>query len=277
MKMNIPAEILIIIFNQLIIIDQRNLVRCNKHLYQLYPLLKKYELEFLKLIHESKFISGYKMNIYNDNIYALESVYYGREDILEKYIDNKTGNSFIYRSSKLYYNLAARNSSICKLLFKKYSIFTESIMNGVASSGNLELLKWIRKKGYEITLHVSNTASINGQLEVLKWIYENDNTNIINFICEHVAKYGYLEILKWAREKGFAMDRFTCSNAALNNHIEILKWAYENGCPWDESTCKNLALNGQLAVLKWARENGCPWNYHVCANAAKNGDLEMLK
>ena len=48
--------------------------------------------------------------------------------------------------------------------------------------------------------------------------------------------------------------------AAKYGHLEVLKWARENGCPWDEVTCAYAAKGGHLDVLKWARENGCPWD-----------------
>ena len=52
----------------------------------------------------------------------------------------------------------------------------------------------------------------------------------------------------------------TCERAARYGHLEVLKWARANGCPWDEDTCFFAAQGGHLEVLQWARANGCRWD-----------------
>ena len=54
--MDLPLDIIILIFNYLIVIDQRNWIFCNKQLYQLSNLVKNSELIFIKLMYESKFV-----------------------------------------------------------------------------------------------------------------------------------------------------------------------------------------------------------------------------
>ena len=125
-------------------------------------------------------------------------------------------------------------------------------------------------------------------------------------VCKSAAKFGHLEIVKWARENGCPWEearctggeagaglsvpgprinylekinriKYTCAWAARRGHLEVLKWVRENGCPWDEKTCSWAAKGGHLATLKWARENGCPWDEETCANLAEGGHLETLK
>ena len=96
-------------------------------------------------------------------------------------------------------------------------------------------------------------------------------------LSKNLAKYGYLETLKWARENGCPWNKWTCSSAAQNGYLEILKWARENGCGWDGYTCTHAVIRGHLDVLKWARENGCEWDSNTCKFAAKGGHLEVLK
>ena len=61
-------------------------------------------------------------------------------------------------------------------------------------------------------------------------------------------------------EKGlfFRSSNTACKNWSGNGWLDCLKWAKEKGCPWDELTCACAAENGHLDCLNWAQENGCP-------------------
>lgn len=96
-------------------------------------------------------------------------------------------------------------------------------------------------------------------------------------LCYIIAKYGHLELLKWARANSCPWDERTCSSAAGGGHLDILEWAHANGCPWNSSTYACAALNGHLAVLPWARNNGCPWGSTTCKYIAGIGQLDILK
>ena len=43
--------------------------------------------------------------------------------------------------------------------------------------------------------------------------------------CPSAVGYGYLDLLKWARENACRWDEYTCVNAAEGGYLEILKWA----------------------------------------------------
>ena len=98
-----------------------------------------------------------------------------------------------------------------------------------------------------------------------------------NIICPSAAEGGHLEVLQWARAKGYPWDERTCMLAAKNGHLEVLKWARAHGCPWDEWTCACAAENGHLEVLQWARAHGCPWDEQTCKLAAEKGHRKVLK
>jgi hypothetical protein len=88
-------------------------------------------------------------------------------------------------------------------------------------------------------------------------------------LCNVAAKFGKLEVLKWARENGCEWSWRTCSEAAENGHLDVLKWTQENGCGWDFETCSAAARSGHLEVLQWAHENGCNWSERTCEEAAR--------
>ena len=117
---------------------------------------------------------------------------------------------------------------------------------------------------------------LNDEREILELLKTNLLKPCLN-ICIFAVENGYLEILKWSRDRKCVWINWICTCAAKNGHLEIIKWAREHGCPWDELTCAAAARNGHLETLKWARENGCPWDERTCVYAAKNGHLETLK
>ena len=106
----------------------------------------------------------------------------------------------------------------------------EKIMEEIAKSGDLDIMKWARSQGCPFG----------------RWT------------CAYAAKAGHLELLKWARSQGCRWDIWTCMYAAEGGHLELLKWARSQGCPWDEDTCSYAARGGHLELLKWARSQGCP-------------------
>ena len=167
--MDLPTDILNLIFNHLPIIDQRNWIKCCKQINQLYPLLKKSRKNFLKLIHESGFICDKKIDLNECEKYVLEYIYYDRENIPEKYFLEESKNLFT-RYSKLYYNIGARHLNICVKLCEKYSgkTHSQSLMNGAANVGNLKTLKWLHNY-CRINIYTCFFAASGNQVEILKW------------------------------------------------------------------------------------------------------------
>jgi hypothetical protein len=155
-------------------------------------------------------------------------------------------------------------------------------------------------KRYEILRHIDDVSRMvlrhvllqkpltyipNAQLDLVvsygteftKWFYRHGVINRGSYLSSVIAKYGNLELLKWALANGCDWDERTCSYAAYGGHLEVLKWAHANGCNWDTWTCSNAASNGHLDCLKWARANGCDWDVWTCSSAARNGHLNCLK
>jgi hypothetical protein len=128
------------------------------------------------------------------------------------------------------------------------------------NSTDLIVLCHVNKKYYGLVSDYGKINNINRKL-----------------ICDEIARYGYLEVLKWARENGCEWDSYTCHNAAENGHLEVLKWARENGCVWNSITCDYAAKNGNLEILKWAIENGCRMGPDICGVAYSYGHFEVIK
>ena len=119
-------------------------------------------------------------------------------------------------------------------------------------------------------------------------------------------RYSSFGTLRWARAEGLPWDGETCRAAARYGHVDIVRWAYSAGCHIDFNECgvqaargghismlgwlaqfptfkpdkwmaTTAARGGHLAALKWLHERGCHMHRWVIANAAYHGHLEMIK
>lgn len=96
-------------------------------------------------------------------------------------------------------------------------------------------------------------------------------------VCEAIAGFGKLEVLKRARELKCPWGRSTCIAAATNGHLEVLMHARTSGCAWSKMVCSQAARGGHFEMLKWARSYGCYWNSWTCQMAAGAGHMEILQ
>ena len=139
--MNLPVDLIKIILNYLPIIDKRNLIRSCQCLNQLYPLIKYFEKEFMELLNTTNFVSNKPINLNQCEIYALEYIYYDREDIPDKYLEHN--KILLTKYPLLYVNMAGKRSNICKKIYHKYSKHINKIMKGAILGGNLQMVKWV--------------------------------------------------------------------------------------------------------------------------------------
>ncbi len=158
----------------------------------------------------------------------------------------------------------------------RHSTTINNIYTSAIRCNNLTIMKWAHSiKNYKITSEICDIAVANSKLEIIEWL-KNVAPKNYNF-CTSAAKYGKLNILKWAYENGFVLNKMVCNYAAKNGNLEILNWAHEHNCEWDFWVCYFAAESGNLEILKWARENGCFWNNSICTVAARKGHFDILK
>jgi len=101
----------------------------------------------------------------------------------------------------------------------------------VASTNNLEFLKWAREvKQCAWNYWTIIQAAIQGNLEMVKYCVEND-CPMNEKACAHAADEGHLDVLKYLHEHGCPWDSWTTYYAHENNHIDCLHYAIEHECP----------------------------------------------
>src|SRR5947207_3703945 len=110
-------------------------------------------------------------------------------------------------------------------------------------------------------------------------IYFNNEWNkfLKSHVCNIAAKNGWIDLLKWARERKYRWNILTCIYAAENGHLELLRLARMNGCQWNSTIWLVAAENGYFEILKYLKNNGCPMNLYTCGYAARGGHLDAIK
>ena len=154
--------------------------------------------------------------------------------------------------------------TINRRFYKVYKKLTGNTRTSYASAfSSIPRSKMTLQQSDRLKFSACGTAARWGYLEVLKWARAN-GCPWGSSTCTYAARGGNLDVLKWARANGCDWDGWTCAYAAEGGYLDVLRWARANGCPWNERTCSYAAEGGHLDILKWARENGCDWNYELC-------------
>jgi hypothetical protein len=87
-----------------------------------------------------------------------------------------------------------------------------------------------------------------------------------------VAKYGYLEIMKYLKYE-FKENIFSSSV----NNLELLKWLKEMKCPWNVRTFDKAASYCDIETLQWLKDNECPWDYNTFIFACGHNNVSVLE
>ena len=94
-------------------------------------------------------------------------------------------------------------------------------------------------------------------------------------LIDNAIIYGYLNIIKWARENNFSYSELACFWAYRN--VEILDYLRNDGCQWDRQVGDNAIIGGYLDVIKYCHFNNCPGNQRWVWYSADKYQLHILK
>jgi len=148
---------------------------------------------------------------------------------------------------------------ILKWLLEQQCPWDDKICERAAASGQLEVLKWaIEEREYPWdSCKIATAAAKKGKLNILQWMHEQgrfDQPTVFN-LCRLIGLGGYIELLKWAREKDYRWTWTTTRSAALKGHLELLKWAIGNGCAPYLHLRLIATTKKQQHIVQWAIEN----------------------
>ena len=139
-----------------------------------------------------------------------------------------------------------------------------------ANKDHLDVLEYLRNNGCPWNRTTCENAAMEGHLHVLQWVITNGcdiahNRFFHNWVIITIIRNGHFEVFKWICDNNLnePICEMICCEIARAGNLEMLQWARSRGFPWDESTCQNAVHNGHINVFVWAIENGCPDVSHV--------------
>jgi len=100
-----------------------------------------------------------------------------------------------------------------------------------AANGHLEILKYLSDNDCPYNDFVTLSAARSDSIETMKWIlnYVHDKEYYVQFdLCDHAARYGHLEMVKYLRDIGYRCDEQTLEKAVIGGNHDIIEWLREN-------------------------------------------------
>ncbi len=141
------------------------------------------------------------------------------------------------------------------------TILTSGLLNSTVTSGNLEVVKWLRERGCPWNESACTYAVWNNHIDILKWLRQQ-GCPWSTWVCEELAAKGNLEALKWCRRQRAPWDYRVCMAAALHGRLGVLKWLKSQKWEMGKNVATCASRNGHIKILKWLRKIECPWwNY----------------
>jgi len=134
------------------------------------------------------------------------------------------------------------------------------------TSGNIELIEWVRNNGLNVAINALQIAFEFGHLHVIRYLIDNNfdrwNGNINGYnnlyfrtFTKLAASKGCIESLRWSQslEQPLPFHIECCHEAASNGFLDCLKWCLDNNCLWYELPASVVVVveNGHLNVLKF--------------------------
>ena len=77
--------------------------------------------------------------------------------------------------------------------------------------------------------------------------------------------------LQWLRTRGVPWSSGTVSAAAKYGNMDLLRWALGGGCKLDGNAMAMAASRGRVEVMRWLSMQGCEPTPHCVVQAAANG------
>ena len=98
-------------------------------------------------------------------------------------------------------------------------------------------------------------------------------------LVQCAARYGYLNIIKWARKSGYAWSDGAFLFAVKHEHYNVLDWAITQKIAVHRKAYKIAAKKGSIQLLKWVTDNDDKCNFERLTGSVATfyGHLNLLK
>ena len=168
------------------------------------------------------------------------------------------------------------------LLSQGCPVDERSIARRVASTGDLDLLKFLRTELEQLSWSAGATqaAAERGDLPMVQWLRSLDPTCDWDSRCmAAAAAAASLPMLQWMRTHGCPFDEMATQAAAAGGHMEALQYLHAEGCPWDATCTRSAVCSSSIEIVSWLRtqQPPCPWDASATEAVAQQKSMPMLQ
>jgi hypothetical protein len=155
------------------------------------------------------------------------------------------------------------------------------VVRGAAMSASLAKLEWLHKNmKCELPDDICNFAASSGRVDVLRWLMQR-GCHLSSDAYTYAAECDQWDMLKVLRAEGCVWEEDNsepCSIAMQKGNIEAVRWLHENGCPESITDVSRLAAEADsVEGLSYAKEPGCVFTARLVERAAEKGNIRALE
>jgi hypothetical protein len=177
--------------------------------------------------------------------------------VIFDYIEKITDKRSFSRTCKLYNDLTKEKVIQCAHSYLKHNSITENIL----IFGKDHLSRY------------TTELCVDGYFDnIPNHYYRKKNT----LLCKRLILSNNVTLLQRAVDSGCTLYWDTCAEAAKYGYLDVIKFARENNCILTLDIAANAALYGHLHVLQWVKEN-YGISEETCINAIKGKHLDIIK
>ncbi|KAG5187394.1 hypothetical protein JKP88DRAFT_161769, partial [Tribonema minus] len=132
--------------------------------------------------------------------------------------------------------------------------------NAAAHAGLIDVLDYLSGSGCEIEGNIHSIAAKSGHVHVMRWAHQKGIAMDEEWFWRHLHGAQAHEAVQWMKGAGIPVTSKVCVTAARDGNLSVLAALRSMNVTWDEQVCTSAAEHAHLHVLKWAIKNGCPYS-----------------
>lgn len=121
------------------------------------------------------------------------------------------------------------------IIFWKVSFLPIKVLDKLSSLNRQTLVELIHSYEFEYD-----------EAYFFKFYVFADNFESKTNLTRASAKHGFLDVLMWAKKRGYNFDEHTFECAVMNGEIRNLIWLKNNSCPYNKDKILNIQMNRLL-------------------------------
>ncbi len=163
-----------------------------------------------------------------------------------------------------------------EMIFKQTEPIPKTIGNYI-KRGHLrpEMVLWLRSQKYSDSDVCPEFTQLN-RLDLLKWAQQN-TFRVDKRVYPIAASIGSLEILDWLYGHGNKPRQCTMLRSADSGSIAAIKWFLDRGCKFHTKLYNEAVKRNHIGVVGWLLDQDKAFHMSVMADAAQFGRLEIMK